>query len=337
MRQRKVFALKRITIKDVAREAGVSITTVSHALSGQGVMKQETRDRVVEIAKKMQYMPDWNGRNLKASETGTLGVFTASIKGYYGILVDAMYEECHANGYEMEIFITDSGDSLLQILLSRRVDGAVILHSGFQEKHEKVLQDSELPTVFLDREIQTKYVSSVLFDSYQTGRMAAEYLFSLGHRRLMTIRGENTYDGIERHRGFEDYLKEQGYPLAADYLLDGYFDRWKAYGEMKQFLERKLPLPDAIFAANDDSAFGCIKALVEAGFNVPTDVSVLGCDDIELSQWYVPALTTICTHMTDQGAAAMKELAGLMRGNCSGKLHMIKGQIIERASCRRAE
>ena len=79
--------MKRITIKDVAREAGVSITTVSHALSGQGVMKQETRDRVVEIAKKMQYMPDWNGRNLKASETGTLGVFTASIKGYYGILV----------------------------------------------------------------------------------------------------------------------------------------------------------------------------------------------------------------------------------------------------------
>jgi len=331
------FALKRITIKDVAREAGVSITTVSHALSGQGVMKQETRDRVVEIAKKMQYMPDWNGRNLKASETGTVGFFTSSIRGYYGILVDVMYEECRKNGYEMEVFITDNGDSLLRILLSRRVDGAVILHSGFLERHEKILQDSELPTVFLDREIQTKYVSSVLLDSYPTGRMAAEYLFSLGHRHLMTIRGADTFDGIERQRGFEDYLREQGHPLEPGYLLNGYFDRWRAYGEMSRFLEKGLPLPDAIFAANDDSAFGCIKALTEAGYEVPADVSVLGCDDIELSQWYVPALTTICTHMTDQGTAAMKELAGLMQGGCKGKLHMIKGQIIERASCRKAE
>lgn len=329
--------MKRITIKDVAREAGVSITTVSHALSGQGVMKQETRDRVVEIAKKMQYMPDWNGRNLKASETGTVGFFTSSIRGYYGILVDTMYEECHKNGYEMEVFITDSGDSLLRILLSRRVDGAVILHSGFLEKHEKILKDSEMPTVFLDREIQTKYVSSVLFDSYQTGRMAADYLFSLGHRRLMTIRGSDTFDGNERQRGFEDYLKEQGHPLGKDYLLNGLFDRWVAYGELNRFLENGLPLPDAIFAANDDSAFGCIKALTEAGYKVPEDVSVLGCDDIELSQWYDPALSTICTHMTDQGTTAMKELAGLMQGGHSGRLHMIKGQIIERASCRKAE
>lgn len=327
--------MKRITIKDVAREAGVSITTVSHALSGQGVMKQETRDRVIEIAKSMQYMPDWNGRNLKAAETGTVGFFTSSIRGYYGVLVDAMYEECHANGYEMEVFITDSGDNLLQILLSRRVDGAVILHSGFTEKHEKVLQDTELPTVFLDRELKKKSVSSVLFDSYQTGRMAAEYLFSLGHRRLMTIRGADTFDGIERQRGFEDYLKEKGNPLEEAYCIDGYFDRWVAYREMNHFLETGKPLPDAIFASNDDSAFGCIKALTESGYNVPEDVSVLGCDDIELSQWYVPAMSTICTHITEQGITAMRELVGLIRGEKRGTVHMIKGQIIERASCRR--
>lgn len=329
--------MKRITIKDVAREAGVSITTVSHALSGQGVMKQETRDRVVAIAKKMQYMPDWNGRNLKASETGTVGIFTASIRGYYGILADAMYEECRKNGYEMEVFITDNGESLLRILLSRRVDGAVILHRDFMEKHEKTLRDSELPTVFLDRKVHTKYVSSVLFDSYQTGRMAAEYLFSLGHRRLMSIRGEDTFDGIERQRGFEDYLREQGYPLEEDYLLDGYFDRWTTYGEMKRFLENGLDLPHAIFAANDDSAFGCIKALTEVGYSVPADVSVLGCDDIELSQWFVPALSTICTHIKEQGVTAMQELAGLMQGEHRGRLHMIEGQIIERASCRKAD
>lgn len=329
--------MKRITIKDVAKAAGVSITTVSHALSGQGVMKQETRDRVAEIARKMQYMPDWNGRNLKASETGTLGFFTHMIRGYYGILVDAMYEECRKNGYEMEVFLTDSGDSLLRMLLSRRVDGAIILHNDFREKQEKILQNSELPTVFLDREIKTKSVSSVVFDSYQTGRMAAEYLYSLGHRRLMSIRGEDIYDGIERQRGFEDFLKEHGHPLEQDYLLNGRFDRWTAYDEVKRFLEKKLPLPDAIFAANDDSAFGCIKALMEAGYSVPEDVSILGCDDIELSQWYVPALSTIYTHITDQGTTAVRELTGLIQRAREGKLYRINGQIIERSSCRQAE
>ncbi len=328
--------MKRITIKDVAREAGVSITTVSHALSGQGVMKPETRDRVLEVAKSMQYIPDWNGRNLKAGETGTVGFFTASIRGYYGILVDSMYEECHASGYEMEVFMTDNGDSLLRILLSGRVDGAIILHSGFLKNHEKLLLDSELPTVFLDREIGKSHVSSVLFDSYQTGRMAAEYLYSLGHRRMMTLKGADTFDGIERQRGFEDYLNEKGCPLDPGYSLRGDFDRWVAYGEMKRFLENRKSLPDAIFAANDDSAFGCMKALSEEGYKIPEDVSVLGCDDIELSQWYVPALTTICTHIGEQGIDSMRELVNLIGGKSRGTVQWINGQIVERASCRQA-
>lgn len=320
----------------MAREAGVSITTVSHALSGQGVMKPETRDRVLEIAKSMQYIPDWNGRNLKAAETGTVGFFASSISGNLGVLVDAMYGECHASGYEMEIFMADNGDSLLRILMSGRVDGAIILHNGFLANHEKILQDYELPTVFLDREIEGKQISSVLLDSYHTGRMAAEYLYSQGYRRMMTLKGADTFDGIERQKGFEDYLREKSCPLEQGYSLRGDFDRWIAYGEMKQFLENGRTLPDAIFASNDDSAFGCMKALTEAGYRVPRDVSVLGCDDIELSQWYVPALTTICTHINIQGVKSMRELVKLISGKSKGTIQHIHGQIVERASCKKA-
>ena len=117
--------MKRITIRDVAKEAGVSITTVSHALSGQGVLKQETRDRVIAIARKMQYIPDWSGQNLKSVETGMLGFFTYSIAGLYGVLVDAMYQECHANSYEMEIFIIESGERMLQMLMGKRILGNI--------------------------------------------------------------------------------------------------------------------------------------------------------------------------------------------------------------------
>lgn len=328
--------MRRVTIKDVAREAGVSITTVSHALSGQGVLKKETRDRVTEIARKMQYIPDWTGQNLKSAETGMLGFCTSSVSGFYGLLIDAMYGECHAQGYEMEIFIIESsGERMLQMLMGKRVDGAVILHSGLKEEQERVLHDMEFPVVYLDREIKDSYASSVLFDSYQSGRMAAEYLYSLGHRRIMMVRGVDwTYDGDRRMAGFEDYMREKGCPVERDYVISGLFDRWVAYREMKEFLHKKIALPDAVFAANDDSAFGCIKALREAGYSVPEDISVLGCDDVELSQWFVPALTTIRTHIVEQGSAAMKELICLLKGEHEGRIHRIAGELIERNSCR---
>ena len=105
---------------------------------------------------------------------------------------------------------------------------------------------------------------------------------------------------------------------------------------MKRFLENRKSLPDAIFAANDDSAFGCMKALSEEGYKIPEDVSVLGCDDIELSQWYVPALTTICTHIGEQGIDSMRELVNLIGGKSRGTVQWINGQIVERASCRQA-
>ena len=328
--------MKRVTIKDVAREAGVSITTVSHALSGQGVLKQETRDRIVELAKSLQYIPDWNGQNLKSARTGLLGFFTSSISGYYGVLVDAMYGECKVRGYGMEIFIFDDGENLLKLLMGKRVDGAVILHSGLIEEQERHLQDMEFPVVYLDRESRGIHTSSVLFDSYESGRMAAEYLYALGHRRILVLKGVDfTYDGRMRQIGFEDFMREKNRPLGQEYILNCRFDRRIAYRETKAFLQKGLPLPDAVFASNDDSAFGCITALREEGHSVPEDISVLGCDDVELSQWYAPALTTIRTHIREQGILAMQELAGLVQGTKEGEIHRIAGEIIERCSCRR--
>lgn len=326
--------VKKITIKDVAKEAGVSITTVSHALSGGGALKQETRDRVMEIARQMQYMPDWNGRNLKSVKTKTIGLFTEYIRGYYGLLADCMCEMCWTNGYELDVILTDNEESLMRNLLSRRVDGAVILHDGFSTQNVETLLKAEVPTVFLDREISGKSVSSVLFDSYQTGRMAAEYLYSLGHRRMMLVEGKDTYDGNERRRGFCDFLEKKGVPLEDAYRIKGSFDQRIAYEATVNFLKQGLTLPDAIFAANDDSAFGCIKALTGAGYSVPEQISIIGCDDIELSKWYTPALTTVHVNVEKQGADTAARLVELIEGRQQGRVEKIEGRIVERSSCR---
>lgn len=326
--------MKRVSIKDVASKAGVSITTVSHSLSGGGKIKQETRDRVIEIARQMNYIPDWNGRNLKSVATRTIGLFTKSIRGYYGQLADAMSEQCKAEGYELNIFVTDDEQMMLSSLISHRVDGAVILHSGFSDRSVESLIQAEVPVVFLDREIQGKTVSNVLFDSYATGQMAAKYLSQLGHARIMFVDGQDTYDGIMRRRGFMEYMETMGTPVPEEYQINGWFDREVANKAMKEFLEKGLPMPDAIFATNDDSAFGCIKALLRAGYKVPEDVSVMGVDDIELSRWYSPSLTTIQTHIDEQGERAAKEIIRLVKGHTGNSIKIL-GEIIERKSCRK--
>lgn len=329
--------MKRTTIKDVAKEAGVSITTVSHALSGGGVVKQETRERIRELARQMNYMPNWSGRNLKAEETGVIGLYVPYIRGFYGHLADAMASVCRENGYEVNIMIAAEGSAVLDNLLSHRVDGAVILHHDFSDADAQVLRNSELPTVYLDRDMVGPNVSSVLFDSFETGYMAAEYLYGLGHRKMMLAEGQRTYDGIERSRGFRTFLEEKGIALAQEYVIYGGFDRYEAERSMSRFIGSGLPMPTAVFAANDDSAFGCIRALSAGGYNVPKDVSIIGCDNIEVSKWYVPALTTLDTGIYHQGVTAARELVKLLRGESTGSLTKLPSKLIERASCGRIE
>lgn len=326
--------MKRTTIKDVAKRAGVSITTVSHALSGGGVVKQETRDRIRELAKEMNYIPSWSGRNLKNLETGVICLYVEYIRGFYGQLADAMYEVCKEAGYELNIMIAHDGSTVLDNLLSNRVDGAIILHNGFTDENAEVLRNSNLPTVFLDREIYGPRISSVLFDSYQTGRMVAEYLYQLGHRRILFVKGRDTYDGIERRRGFLDYLAEQGTPADPDDQIEGKFDRSIAMHSMETFLASGRSMPTAVFAANDDSAIGCILALTAAGYSVPKDVSVVGCDNIELSQWYTPSLTTVDIGIAKKGAEAAGEVISLIREMHDGRVTKTASRIVPRMSCR---
>lgn len=326
-------SMKRTTIKDVAAAAGVSITTVSHALSGGGALSQETRQRVMNLAKEMNYIPDWKGRNLKAVETKVIGLFTSSIRGYYGMLADAMYLACKKQGYELDIILAPDEDMLMRGLMGKRVDGAVILREGLSEQNINLLMEMEVPLVFLDRELSGETTASVLLDSKHTGKVAAEYLYQLGHRSFLFVEGSDTYDAKERKKGFDQFVKKQK-DASVEYIL-GEFDQAITYKAMKNYLEQTSQLPDAIYAANDDSAFGCIRALQEKGYSIPKDVSIMGCDDIELGKWYQPSLTTFHTNIAKQGEVAATTIIDLVKKNHKGTIHKVKGTIIERDSCRK--
>ena len=145
------MASRKVTIRDVAREAGVSISTVSNALNGVNVLHPDTKQHILEVVDRLHYIPNLNGKNLKTQETKVVGLFLTSIRGpYYSILADSIYQGCKKYGYELNIFIHDRADNMMANILGRRIDGAIILNDHVGEKEVKLLLENETPVVFID-------------------------------------------------------------------------------------------------------------------------------------------------------------------------------------------
>lgn len=283
----------------------------------------------------MNYIPNLNGRNLKSSETKVIGMFLTSMKGpYYDLLVDSIYQECEKAGYELQIFITKNDRTALANLLGKRVDGAIITNEFITEQDIQLLETAGIPVVFFDREHVSKTSSSVVFDSYKGGQDVARYLINQGHRNIGYIRGYDfNYDDIERLRGFKDVLDDAGLEFKVENLLVGYFEEDASYSAVRAFVKSGKVLPDAFACANDLSAIGCIKALKSEGIKVPDDISVTGFDNIDLSEYFSPPLTTVFNPIIRSGKVAVKLLLDTIQTAQPGKLEKLAGRLIVRDSC----
>lgn len=327
----------KVTIKDIAKEAGVSISTVSNALNGVNVLRPETREHILEVADRLHYVPNLNGRNLKSKATKVIGLFVTSLKGpYFATLADIMFRECKRYGYELNIFVTWEEKSALTSILGKRVDGCVVLADTVDKSGAERIKELEVPTVFLDRNLAADKISSVLFDSHKDGSSVAEFLIGRNKKRVAVIQGAmNNYDAIERFRGFSDRMAREGIVLEPQYILEGGFEREWSRDTVREFLKKGLPLPEAFFATNDLSAIGCMDALLEAGYKIPGDTMVIGVDDIELCEWYSPKLTTVKTGYEKQASVAITKLVKMINGEETGEIIKLKGHLIERESTAR--
>ncbi|MDR2648669.1 MAG: LacI family transcriptional regulator [Clostridiales bacterium] len=329
--------MNKVTIKDVAREAGVSISTVSNALNNVDLLLPKTKEHILQVAEKLNYIPNQNGRNLKAKEAMAVGLFISALRGvYYGVLSDTLHAECRKLEYDLYIYIINQCRNITANVLGRRVDGAIILYEKTTEETLTKLKKSRSPVVFLDRELDDETISSVVFDSFRFGELAANYLISLGHRNIVHVSGiSGNYDSEERRRGFMHALRNASLDLPPENIIEGFFEEEAASRELKRYLRSGHPIPDAIFASNDLSAIGCMEALREEGARVPEDVSVIGCDDIDISKMMIPALTTIHTNFEKQGVIAMELLMDMMKKGKSGAIKKISGELVIRKSCMR--
>lgn len=328
--------MAKITIKDVAREAGVSISTVSNALNDVDVLTPETKKHVLEVANRLNYIPDLRGKNLKAQKTKMIGFFTTSVSGaYFHWLVESMARECERNGYGLNIFVSKDKRVILNNIFGGSIDGAIIFSYDFIGDREiKLINNQKIKTVFLDREMESNTMGSVLFDSFTSGYEAAAYLINLGHRKIVFIEGSgDTYDSTQRKQGYLQALEDNGIKFNPDYIIRGFYEKEGGYNAVKQFI-RQFPgdIPDAFLSGNDLSAIGCIEALESEGLRVPTDVSVMGFDDVEIARYHKPPLSTVRNPISRQGVLAVQHMVDLIQEESKGKIHKLQGTVIGRDS-----
>lgn len=301
-------------IKDVAQLAGVSISTVSNALSGRKNVSPEKKEAVMEAVRKLGYVPNINARLLKARRTGNIGLFLPYVDGpFYPLLLQEIYHACADAGYALVIHVDWHSDSrgVAATMLSSNIDAAIVLNDRLMDAEVATLSTRELPLVFMDREISRPGVGSILLDNRQGTEQQVAYLAHTGHKRIAYLRGPENHDGKERYEAFLRAMNSAQLPVDETLIMDGQFNRKVAYNCVFCMLRSQRTLPDAFLCANDEMAFGCLDALNDLGYAVPRDVSLLGFDDMgaEISN---PPLTTVSYDIRNYALQAVTEAVRLI-------------------------
>ena len=324
-----------VTIKDVAKEAGVAISTVSNVFNRADIVSEETKQKVLLAVEKLHYIPNMNAKLLKSNRKNTIGLFLTSLQGdFYKVLIQAVHLQCKLNNYMLNIYVSNgnSPDEIYRMIIASGVAGAIIYHEDLTGDYVKRIATVNIPMVFLDRASKGRNISGVLSDDKLGATMAVDHLIKLGHKRIGYMHGNES--GDDKHR-YEGYVEMNNLPIDENIVLRGYYEESLAYSEMRSLLSSGVELPDAMFCANDEMAWGCIQALQDVGIKVPEQVSVIGYDDSTLSAYYGVPLTTVHNPITEMGSASANELFRLLNdeGDKSGTVTKLSPKMVYRSSC----
>lgn len=296
------------TIKDVARQASVSVATVSRVFNGTAVVREETARRIREVAAVLRYAPHGGARSLITNRTSTIGVLLPDLYGeFFSELIHGIDLTARRSGYH--ILVSRSWEGRTQIneamrAMRGRVDGLLLMSPDIDA--ETLLNlPADLPVVLLCSPSQGRDVDSVSIHNSRGARAMVGHLISIGHRRIAIIKGsEGNFDAAERLRGYHAALKEAG--IEADPALERWGDFTEAggYDAALELLAAEIR-PTAVFAANDCMAIGALSAFRESGVSVPKDIAVAGFDDIPLARYVDPPLSSVRVPISDLGATAV--------------------------------
>ena len=304
----------KITIKDVAKIANVSISTVSRVSSGGDGVSAKTRRRILKVIKELGYSPSAIASGLKTRLSKSIGIAVPDAMGdFYGEIINGIELVATENGYNLVIslnhHIIREELSAVNFFKAKKVDGAILVTTSDDDDYVRSLINEGYNIVLLDRDPHGLKVDTVKIDNFRGGYIATEYLLNLGHSDILFIQGVPYIDSSkERFNGYKMALKDSKIKFNPDFILSGNFLVDSGYLSMKKYLEECDLNFTAIFAANDQMAIGAIKALNDKGISVPDEVSIVGFDDSYISPYVIPPLTTIKQRREEMGKMAAELL-----------------------------
>lgn len=299
--------MSMVTIKDLAREAGVSISTVSYALNGNTRISEETRERIVALAEEMNYVPNMAGRNLRRKTTNIIGVYLASYGGiFYSDLLEGIMEEATKNGYDI---IVCSGEKSRSFIPERMVDGALVIDTTFSNEELFKYTKAGAKIVVLDRILDDGHIPSITLDNESGAKQAINELLKHENRSFYLISGpEGNYDSQTRLEASISILEQNNVPYK---VLSGDFTS-ESGRVAAEIILSEWQGPISIFAFNDEMAIGLIEALHESPHKVGEDVKLVGFDDSIVGKYIQPSLTSVAFSKHKWGKMAANTLFELI-------------------------
>lgn len=331
------------TIKDVARRAGLSQSTVSRALNQSGYVSAEAQQRIDEAVHELGYQPNWLARGLKGQASRLAGLIVPEVSSLYdNLIIQSVSAVLHESGYGMILCINNEDAEVdlgyLKVLQEKRVDGIIYVHPlhGSNSAFVRNLAQQGLPIIELNRRCEEDLLDGVLADNVQSGHQITDYLIGLGHRRIGLIMGETDLTtGQNRLSGYRHALNDAAIPIDQDLIRIGSFSQEHGevgMGALLQLAER----PSAILAGSNRILMGILKVLGEQNIRIPDDMSVAAFNDTEWLSIWNPPITTVdiaTEEMAKLSVDLLLRRINSAQNETRPRTYLLSTSLIERGSC----
>ena len=328
-----------VTIKDVARLAGVSISTVSRVINDSKPVTDEVKQRVLDVIKETGYVPNPLARSLVTKKSNLIGVIIPEVSdSFVNEILNGV--EAVAKMYDYDILLvntySDKEQELdsIRLLKTKQVEGIVMVSWILDEDHVNCMKESRIPAVYISKTARNFDLYTVSTSNENASYDMTKYLIDNGHKDIAFIMTsiDETILEKERRTGYERALKDNNIEIKSELIKHGNTDYEGGYNSMKELLDNNI-IPSAAFVTGDEAAVGAINAIFDAGYSVPEDISVAGFNDKKLAKIYRPKLTTVFQPLFDMGAVSIRALIKLINGEeLDDKKIELPYQIMERQS-----
>lgn len=337
--------MDNLTIKDISRIAGVGVSTVSRVLNNHPDVKGETRAKVLKVIEELNYIPNNSARNLKRNTSNNIGVLVKGIHNpFFSKMIKSIEEKIDENGYAMILHYNESNpndfDAAIELIKEKKLKGLICLGGYFDNLDEKKLLDLKTPLVLTSTSIienlNKKYFSSVIIENDKAAFKAVDYICKLGHKNIgiITTGEEDKGVGKLRFQGYKEALLKNNVAYDSRMVEIGEYTFQTGFDSMNRLIDKNLNIT-AVFVTADIMAIGASKAILSRGLRIPEDISVVGFDGIDYSQYFHPSLTTIEQPVEEMGKKSIEILFDLINKKEKYNHVVFETKLLERESCKK--